>query len=445
MYLPLGVNLLKAWDVPRIQPDKRVAPSASEEARKIKRGITKRHLESLCRYEEDLFHRVDRGSVEAIYNISGLPVPVEAKEEDKKGKNKDTATGTGTLRKHDADYKTIQSARSRFHPVKTVREQAAANLVLVEKQEIEEWRKVAANWETTTAYCDIMDPEESYLSGWTEDSSNGNSDTDSEWWDSEDDEVEEDDDEQDEHAQWEDSFSSGDETEGQQISSTEHHGAENFRHSDCAACDLLVGLPTSAPSEMSHPTLAHSFAKAELISDTVCSNTDQESPSEEPPHRKPPLATEELAMVLNDKMILNVYLSKVEEGIKEARKTKAEKNADREKARQYYAGPTERPGQLQGWDRLREREEGQGPIVGEKPLRWFEYENLHIYNELSGKWELTVERRGRNYRLTRASDTETLDCTKEEMKTLGVGNQDWLTDTVPEWVGATGSGWFDKV
>lgn len=407
MYIPLGVDLHKVWDVPRVQPDSRLAPSASIEARKIKRGITRMHLESLRRYEKELLQRFDRNSVEVIYNRSGLPMPVEPKDENRKGGNKDIATNTGTLRKHDADYKAIQSARSRFHPVKAVREQAAANLVLLEKQEMEEWKRKAEDWVTTTVYsdtCSDMDAEGSCRGGWTDDNSDDLSDTDSAWSDVDDDrDSDDDDDKNDEHAQWEKGISSGDETEDLKIANSESHGAVNLEPSEHAACDLLVGLPAPTQSETTSPRLAHSLARHELISDTRNSSTDQEKSIEDHSH-----AAEKLAFLLNDKRMLNVYLSKLEEGIKEAWKSKAQRDTDRENARQYYAGPTKRPEQARRWDRQWEPEEGQRPAGEEMPLRWFECESMHIYNELSGQWEVTVERRGRDYRLARASDTETL-------------------------------------
>lgn len=441
MYLPLGTNLLKAWDISHIQPDKRVAPSASVEARKIKRGIARRHLEHLCRYEEELFKRVDHDAVDAIYNQLGLPMPMPVKAMDKEKRNKGTDAVTES--QHNADYEMIQLARSRFHPVKEIREQAAANLVLIERQEIEKWKKNAADWGTATAYCDVLGTTDVNDSEWTGDdlvdNSNDTSDADSEWPDDDDSDEKEEEEEEDQ-AQWVEDECSRDEAEDQQIASSETHQATDDKPYECATCDLFSGFTTPPPSEMSSPPSSRIFAMGKPISDTVCSGNSQEDPSEKSSH-----ATNELAMVLNDKRILVVYLDSIEKGIKEARKTKAEKNIEREKARQYYAGPLQRPKQARGQGRRREREERQGPAEEEKPLRWFEYEKTHIYNDLSSQWELTVERRGRNYRLARETSTEAPDRTKEKTRTLGlgVGNEDWDTDTVPDWAGASGPGWFD--
>lgn len=432
MYLPLEVNPFKTWYIHRIGPDKRVAPSASEEARKVKRGIARRHLKSLGRFEEELLQDVGTEAVDAIYNRLGLSVPESVPEPEtvedgnKKEANNFRASVTGTMRQNGVDYKTIQLARSRFHPVESVREQAAANLVLVEQQEAEEWKKNAANWGTTTTYCDIMDSEEAYLSGWTDDDpfyeSDDSWDTDLEWSDVE---KDEDDNEDDENARWEETKSPWVEEEDQaQLAGSEYHSAVDIKPSDYAVCDPFVGFPTPTPPppEIFSPPSSHNLSRSS---------------------KTPSNAADELVMVLNDKIILNAYLSNLEEGIREARKTKPEKDADRRRASQYYSGPKKRPGQTQGWETQREREGGREHAEGETSLRWYEYEDMHIYNESSGQWELTVERRGRNYRLARASDTKTLNSTKGRTEDSTLGNQDWNTDMVPNWTGATGSGWFD--
>ncbi|ROV87961.1 hypothetical protein VMCG_10667 [Cytospora schulzeri] len=439
MYHPLGANLLKAWDISHIQPDKRVASSASVEARKIKCSIAKRHLECLCRYEEKLLSRVDQDVVNAIYNQRGMPVPVPIEDRDKdKDKDKEEGgrnNGTGTLRQHDADYQTIQSARSRFHPVKEVREQAATNLMMMEMQEIEKWNKDAANWGTATAYRDIGGTTYFNEGERTDNNPAGNSndilDTDLEWSYAKDDEEEE------YQAQWVEGESTRDK-EDQQITTSESEQDTDDTLSKCSTCDFLLRLPNMPPSEMSRPPTSPNPAKREPICDTVYQGTGQEEHSKTYFH-----ATNDLVMVLDDKSILSVYLDSIEEGIKEARKNRTERKSDREKARKYCAGPIWRPRKAREQNRQQEPEERRGPAEEESSLRWFEYEKMHLYNGLSGQWELTVERRGRDYGLTRAADTETQDCTEEKTKDLSVGNQDWNTDTMPDWAGATRSGWFD--
>lgn len=143
----------------RIPPNERVASAVSEEARRIKHGTTRRHLESLCRYEEELFNRVDSDAVEDIYNRLGLQMPSPLsmpQPQPAKAMDEENSNDTGTVRKRDADYKTIQSARSIFHPVKDVREQALANLVLLDEQEMDRLKQYTADWGATITDCDIV-------------------------------------------------------------------------------------------------------------------------------------------------------------------------------------------------------------------------------------------------------------------------------------------------
>ncbi|KUI62807.1 hypothetical protein VP1G_09920 [Cytospora mali] len=433
MYIPLGVNFLNAWNVPQIQPDRRVASPASHETRKIKRGITKRYLKALCCYEEELLKQVNHNIVETFYNQLGLPMaqpkPVNAENKDQdedKDEERGNVTGAGTVSEHNADYRTIQLARSRFHPVKEVREQAAANLVIMDRQEMEEWMENTANWAATAENCDNTGNNVVPMRRWMDnnnsvDNSDGNSGADSEWPD-----------DYEDQAQWDESDSSGIETEDEEIASSEDHQDQDYKPHDCADCSIHFSLPSPLPSELeSPPTSSVTLSKREPTPTTEYSSTGQEESD-----KRVSTVIENLAMVLNDKRILTVYLAGIEEGIKEARKIKAGKGADRGKAGQ-------RPTKAQRQNGKREREDNQKLSEEEEPLRWFEFEKIHVYDESSGQWALTVERRGRNYRLARASDTGALDRMTEKIKNLGIGNQDWNTGTVPEWADATGSGWFD--
>ncbi|KUI63908.1 hypothetical protein VM1G_10731 [Cytospora mali] len=428
MYTPLGVNFLNAWNVPQIQPDKRVASPASHETRKIKRGITKRYLKALCCYEEELLKQVNHDIVETLYNQLGLPMarpkPMNAGNKDK-DEDKERGNVTGTVSEHNTDYRTIQLARSRFHPVKEVREQAAANLVIMDRQEVEEWMENTANWAGTAENYENTGTNGVSMRRWTDnnnlvDNSNINSGADSDWPD-----------DYEGQAQWDESDSSGIETKDEEIASSEDHQDEDYKPHDCADCSINFSLPSALPSEMESPTSSVTLSKRESTPTTEYSSTGQEGSD-----KRVSTVIESLAMVLNDKKILTVYLAGIEEGIKEARKIKTGKGAGRGKAVQRATKAQRHNG---NW----EREDNQKLSEEEEPLRWFEFEKMHVYDESSGQWALTVERRGRNYRLARASDIVTLDRMTEKIKSLVIGNQDWNTGTVPEWATATGPGWFN--
>lgn len=265
--------------------------------------------------------------------------------------------------------------------------------------------------------------EEAFHDSWY-DNSGDNSDADAEW------PV------HNEHqTRWEESDMSGYEAEGQQMDDSGNLQAVEGDLSDEIDCQFCLSHLTPL-LETSSPQSSPTFSECEPTFEAEYSGTDQEGPS-----KKPSPAIEQLAMVLNDKKLLEVYLAGIDERIKEARRTKARKNADRKATGQYYAGSTQRSKRARGQNGKREWEQSQ-ELVEEKRLRWFEYEKMHVYDESSGKWELTVERRGWSYRLARASDTEPLDQTRGNTKKPVVGNEDWATYTVPNWAVATGPGWF---
>ncbi|KAK7731503.1 hypothetical protein SLS53_008742 [Cytospora paraplurivora] len=434
MYLPLGVDFLKAWDVQRFLPDKKVASSASEEARRIKRNIARRHLETICRHEEDLLGRVDGDFVDDIYNQLGLPMPM-LQPRSTRAKDKGTHD-TGAVRDRGADYKAIQLVRSKFHPARTAREQALADLAQLEKQEIEKWMKNVADWGQPASDCGVTRVERAPLDDGMDKNPDAKSDTDYEWPDDD-----------GRQAQWggsdesdesDESDPRADEAESHQIDGSEGNRTADDIQFECPACDFTSGIPTPPSSAASTPPPSPIICKRELTTDTKRSSKDLDKPSPSPPN-----ITQELAVLLNDKKLLTVYLAGIDEGIKEARKSKAEKDAIREKALQCHTSPIQRPTRAQGQDGKRAREQSR-ELEEEKPLRWFEYEKMHIYDESSGKWELTMERRGRCYKLDRASDTETLDGMEAKPEELRVGTQDWSTERVPDWAGATGSGWYDQ-
>ena len=398
MYHPLGVHFLQTWNVPWIQPDERVAASATEEARKVKRDIARRHLASLCHHEEELLKLVDRDVVRDIYSQLGLemPTPMPVPGQAEEGENSKCIDVLGG---HDADYETVLLARSRFHPDQKVREEAVTSLALLGRQDMEEWKTTAADWGATAADCGVISTEE------TPTNSGDNLDIDSDWVDN-----------QEQQCQWQDSAlpENEDETESQQSIGCEEDQVADDELSACFVRERHPDLPTPPPSEMfSAPSSPTSSLRNDALPDmaTHC-------------------AIEELTTVLNDKKVLTIYLASIDEGIRRVRKTKAEKDADKEMASQLYARPVQ-------------RERRQGP-AGEEALSWFEYEKMHLYDDASGMWQLTVERRGRDYLLARASDPETLSPTKRPSKTPAADNMDWNMGAAPAWAGVSSSGWFDK-
>lgn len=408
MYRPLGVDLSRRWTIPWIQPDERVAASATEEARKIKREIARKHLEDLCRHEQALFKLVDREAAEDIYSRLNLEMPTQTPPPVSSDSSQDGDRGDSNNcsppTTHDADHELVLLARSKFHPDQSAREQAAEGLVLIDKQKIEEWTNTAAN-------CNTVDTEV------TATNSDDNPDAAFDWFI-----------DYEQQTQWEDSTLAENKEDDQWDDEPEEYSATDHDLYACIACEPHSDLPTPPPSEMSSVPSSPTLSMNMPSHDTRCPDSDTEEASKAASH-----PIDELAMVLNDKKALTTYLAGIDEGITKARRTKAEKAADREKFRQRYARPAQR------W-----RGPGQ-QLAEDKALPWFEFEKMHLYDEASGEWELTVERQGQDYMLARASDVESLDQTTKDMpRKPAVEDLDWNTDTVPSWTSATGSGWFDK-
>lgn len=314
MYVPLRVDP-GCWFKRHVALDSRVRPSPSVQAMKIARDLSKKHLQYIEDYEQELVQRITLEDVYHIYTQLGLKPPGTGQDTSSESSDENSEP----YRTGDLLPITVVGLRSHHHPDLKIRAQAFATWEDMRDEYNDNERRQAtlanaSSWgvENDSSFSDAGSCTTEEIPCDEQLDESFTSESESSWG------SECDDDFIDDDVQWD-------------------FGGEDWPHSkaDTESCSLFPEPPggdrclTQVPTPPSSDTCSSPCSPDLSKSQSVPTN-DLIASAGSPISVDPvPSASEELSQVLSDKKIVKAFLDGIVKRIKDSRISKSEKEAEK--------------------------------------------------------------------------------------------------------------------